>query len=133
MEPEMKRTSALWGLYGILVFGCLAAGAALCLRPRQEGAAATASVAIDQGRLRSASRSVYQGWGRNPFSLEKNMPDLNSGLNLRGIVWDKLNPQAIINDAIVKKGDRIGRHTVMDIGKNSVWVNDGANDFELTL
>ncbi len=41
-------------------------------------------------------------------------------LNLKGILWDKLVPSAIINSKVVKIGDLIFGKTVVDIEKDKV-------------
>jgi len=48
----------------------------------------------------------------------KKKPMIN--LNLKGILWDKLVPSAIINSKVVKIGDLIFDKTVVDIEKDKV-------------
>lgn len=79
---------------------------------------------------RSAKRTRFTSWGRNPFSLE-NASIVSSGL--KGILWDKENPKAIINDNIVGIGDKVDANTVVDIKQDRVILNNGAQDFELKL
>ena len=64
---------------------------------------------------------------RDPFLASKNsniVPVENKKqlitLKLKGILWDKLVPSAIINSKIVKIGDLIFRKTVVDIEKDKV-------------
>lgn len=73
-------------------------------------------------------------WKRCPFSgkIYADKPG-NSDLRLAGVVWDEKNPQALINDRIVKEGDSIGNYKIMKIEKNRVIVTDGAKDTELLL
>jgi len=56
-----------------------------------------------------------------------------SDLTLYGIIWDKDNPIAIINEEIVKTGDKIGASTVARIEENCVVLNDGTRDYKLNL
>jgi len=81
-------------------------------------------------KKRRAKRTNFISWGKNPFLLEKSSI-IASGLS--GILWDKENPKAIINEAIVGIGDKVGGSIVKDITKDKVILNDGANDFELRL
>ena len=39
----------------------------------------------------------------------------------------------MIGDAIVRKGDKVGSNTVVDVQKDKVILNDGAKNFELKL
>lgn len=80
---------------------------------------------------RSARKSSYLGWGRNPFSLSEVATVEKPVLN--GIVWDQKSPQAIINNQILQKGDRIGRFTITDIQSTSVILTDDTHILELRL
>ena len=80
---------------------------------------------------RRASRTEYTSWGRSPFVLEKAAK--TQVLTLSGILWDDVNPQAVINDTIVGAGDSVGlKNTVVEIRTSSVILNDGTKNFELT-
>ena len=54
-------------------------------------------------------------------------------LTINGILWDKKNPLAIINEEIVKVGDKIDSNTVVGIEQDRVILNDGSKDIELLL
>ena len=84
--------------------------------------------AISTERL--SPKTDFDEWGANPF-LAKRLSD--STLVLNGIVWDKTNPQAIINDEILGVGDVIGKNKVVSINQDSVMLNDGTADLELKL
>jgi type II secretory pathway component PulC len=75
-----------------------------------------------------------QVWGRCPFS-GKVYTDLETGAEIRllGIVWDVEAPVAMINDSIVKAGDKIGKYTIREIKQDKVIVSDGITTFELSL
>lgn len=79
---------------------------------------------------RRAKRTNFISWGKNPFSPES-VSMAASGLS--GILWDKENPKAIINELIVGIGDEVGGSIVKDIKEDKVILNDGAHDFELRL
>lgn len=55
------------------------------------------------------------------------------GLSLAGIVWDKDKPLAIINETILKTGDRIEPYEIIEIRQKSVILSDGINELTLTL
>lgn len=82
---------------------------------------------------RRAKKSSYPSWGRDPFSPQAQPIRVSAGPILNGIMWDKEKPLAIINDIIVKVGDRIGLNLVVDIKQDKVILNDGTRDFELRL
>lgn len=72
---------------------------------------------------------------RDPFTAAPivSMEKSSSGVLLEGIVYDKANPMALINNQVVKIGSRVGINTVINIKQNSVILNDGTKDFELRL
>ncbi len=69
---------------------------------------------------------------RDPFTGISFVP-LQKNETLSGILWSKEHPLAIINEAIVKVGDKIGVSTVMDIRQDSVIISDGVKETELRL
>jgi len=52
---------------------------------------------------------------------------------LNGIVWDAKSPFAIINNTIVRVGDKIDSSRVKDIQRDSVILIKGAHTCELEL
>ena len=82
---------------------------------------------------RRAQRSGYSYWGRNPFSISGTRIWRLGALTINGILWDKKNPLAIINEEIVKVGDKIDSNTVVGIEQDRVILNDGSKDIELLL
>lgn len=85
------------------------------------------------GIKRRAKRTKFASWSRSPF-IPKGIPGApSSGLNLKGIMWNEKNPKAMIGDAIVGKGDKIGGNTVIEAKKDRVILNDGTKDFEIKL
>ncbi len=79
---------------------------------------------------RARARSSYSGWGRNPFDIyaERSQTSI-----LSGILWDRGNPQAMINGEIVGIGAKAGLYTVVDIQQDRAILNDGTKDFEVML
>ncbi|MDP3730509.1 MAG: hypothetical protein Q8R14_03175 [Candidatus Omnitrophota bacterium] len=98
--------------------------------PTQNAAAAKSVVST----ARRAKRSQFKAWKRNPFVSGLAAPaSAAAKLTLNGIIWSKINPKAMIGDAIVVKGDIVGANKVVDIQPDKVILNDGAKDFELKL
>jgi len=65
---------------------------------------------------------------RDPFVYRSikhraSSPSLSSGLS--AILWDKDQALAVINHKVVKKGDKTGLYTVVDIKPDKVILNDG--------
>jgi len=82
---------------------------------------------------RSAKKSNYNAWGRNPFVATKKPGAPVGELNLGGILWDKDKPMAVINDNMVGIGDTVGAYKVVDITQDSVTLNDGTEEHILKL
>jgi len=79
---------------------------------------------------RRAKRSRFKEWKRSPFAPSGTV---STELVLSGIIWSKTKPKAMIGDAIVVKGDRIGENTVIDIKADRVILNDGTKETILKL
>ena len=82
--------------------------------------------------IKKRNDSEFKDWGRNPFVLAEGITAV-TGLNLIGILWDADSPQAIINEEIVRVGDRVEGNEVVDILKDRVILHDGEKEFELRL
>lgn len=82
---------------------------------------------------RNAKKTAYSSWSRDPFSASSAPIKGYRGFVLSGIMWDKESPTAIINDNIVKIGDKISGNAVVDIKQDRVILSDGIKDFELKL
>jgi len=78
---------------------------------------------------RRAKRTTFTSWGRNPF-LAKSVSAISG---LTGILWDEKQPKAIIGDAVVGIGEKVGSNTVVDIKPDKVILSDGTKNFELKL
>ena len=72
---------------------------------------------------------------RDPFTsaLIVSEKTLKSGIDLTGILWDKDKPLAIIDGDIVKKGERVGTKTIVDIKRDRVILSDGQIISEIRL
>ncbi len=71
---------------------------------------------------RTALRSSYESWSRNPFVSTEIIPKEAELHKLSGIIWDEKNPIAIINNEIVSVGDRIGEALVTRIERTRVMI-----------
>ena len=80
---------------------------------------------------RATAKSAYYSWNRDPFSPSAINRAVD--LELNGILWDTEAPKAIINEDIVGIGDRVRGNIIVDITQDTVILNDGLTDFELTL
>jgi hypothetical protein len=77
---------------------------------------------------------IKEGWGRDPFFFEPSSAAGGiEGFVLNGIVWDAQNPYAIINDNIVKIGDKIGDMVVVGINEKSVVLEESGKIYTLQL
>ncbi len=72
---------------------------------------------------------------RDPFTAAPIISDegLRSEISLTGILWDKAKPLAIIDGNVVKKGERVGNKTVVDIKRDRVILSDGEAFSEFKL
>lgn len=72
---------------------------------------------------------------RDPFVPAPVVPSktIPSGLHLTGIVWDRENPKAIINEIITSVGDSLEGNSVVEIKQDRVILHDGIHYFELRL
>ena len=74
-------------------------------------------------------------WGRDPFLPDtSNMQEQGmEGLALNGIMPDKQNPYAIINNKVVKLGDKVGGMTVIEINESNVVLDENGQRHTLEL
>lgn len=71
---------------------------------------------------------------RDPFGLAaatdsaKEKP-VKKEPTLEGIIWNAVKPQALIDGAIVKVGDRVGDARVLEIRKDGVKMRDSDKEY----
>lgn len=82
---------------------------------------------------RRAARTQFTSWKRNPFVPTGIQGGSSVNLELGGIMWSGENPTAIVGDAIVKKGDKLGMYEVIEIKQDRVILSDGTKDVVLRL
>lgn len=104
------------------------------ISPGSEGMTSQVQGASFWGNKSVKKRKVseFKLWGRSPFNLPRGVNTL-SGLNLMGIIWDDISPQAIINDTVVGISDSIEGSKVIDIKRDRVILSDGKSTVELRL
>ena len=84
-------------------------------------------------KRRRAKKTEFTSWDRNPF-VPKGTPGAFGGnFTLEGIMWNKENPEAMINNVIVRRGDNLSGYKVIEIRKDKVVLSDGTEDFILRL
>ena len=77
-------------------------------------------------------------WSREQISFFKNQEPREKsnsigGLTLSGIIWDKNNPQAVVNDRLVTKGETVGDSVIKQILKDLVVFEQNGISHELWL
>ncbi len=73
-------------------------------------------------------------WGRDPFVLvETGAVERGAPIALGGIIWDRKQPKAMINDEVYKIGDKIGNIEIIDIRKNSIIIKEDDKTREISL
>ncbi len=68
-----------------------------------------------------------------PAAAPAAAPQAQPNLKLQGILWGTSQPRAIINRRIVSAGDTIDDATIVAVGKNSVTVSFGGQEYDLKL
>ncbi|MDG4476449.1 hypothetical protein [Thiovibrio frasassiensis] len=77
-------------------------------------------------------------WSREQISFFKSQEPREKsnsigGLTLSGIIWDKNNPQAVINDHLVTKGERVNDSVIQQILKDLVIFEQNGAAYTLWL
>jgi hypothetical protein len=108
-------------------------------RTKTAGASSTTSPTIsDQAipvvRKVTKKNTEFVNWGRNPFYFTPR-EDTNdiSNLKLSCIMWYVEDVQALINQSLVRPGDKIADKTVKKIEMDRVILTDGTKDYVLKL
>jgi hypothetical protein len=84
--------------------------------------------------VRDEQKKVWESeWGRDPFLPQARASSIVKAVNLtlKGILWDDLNPKAIVNEKSLLKGEAIYGYTVVDIKPRSVVLRTGEKNIEL--
>jgi hypothetical protein len=80
-------------------------------------------------------RTSFDDWGRDPFIWPENEKQTNEILSLTiyAITWQGEQSEAMIDDKLVRVGDRIAGKTVKRIEKNRVILTDGEKEYTITM
>ena len=113
--------------------------------PLQAGEAQVLTVRPEKIEAVSGKKTASQPLARDPFNWSREQINFfksqepreksNSigGLTLSGIIWDKTNPQAVINNRLVTKGETVGDSIVRQILKDLVVFEQNGISHELWL
>lgn len=99
----------------------------------------TSTVAFDQAipaaRAASKKRTEFVDWPRDPFTFPQREEEIGSIsiLRLSCIIWNDKEARALINESIVREGDKITDKTVKRIEQDRVILTDGTKDYVLKL
>ncbi|MFQ5651523.1 MAG: hypothetical protein ACE5IY_16430 [bacterium] len=122
----------------------VAPGATKATPPGKVSPELRAESAPEGGERRPAQKRAgakWGAWGRDPFAQAHRLgraaltpPGTNtSTLELRGIIWNGNDASALIGDRILRKGERMGALTVLDILPDRVVCKRGSEVITLTL
>jgi type II secretory pathway component PulC len=95
-----------------------------------------ASTMAMTGSLESKESWDKIKWGKDPFLMDASSLKGHqgmAGLVLNGIVSDRENPYAIINNDVVKLGDKVNDMTVIEINEKSVILEQDGQKHTLEL
>lgn len=145
-KKELMELAATSFLIIVFLFVVVRAVARVGNAKRLRGNKPTGAVSVGSDRAQFTKPAVDKGdlWKklqedgkklnmkRDPFTGISFVP-VEKGEVLSGILWSQEHPLAIINEAIVKIGDKVGASTVTDIRQDRVILNDGVKETELLL
>lgn len=137
MSRAKKQLVALGVL--VLVMGAVYAkrwGAAPASEEKpQPASVAPADRAVSKqgsaGRQVQRERAAELAWGRDPFNPPTLTAASPGGLHLSGILWDPVQPLAVINGQTAVVGDTVGRYRVTQILQDRVTLTDGTQTLYL--
>lgn len=105
--------------------------------PASESAILAASEAGSEVTNNERRTTNDEHWGRDPFILDTSNINIKEqsvdDLVLNGIVSGKENPYAIINNDVVKLGDKVDGMAVIEINENNVVLDENGQRHTLEL
>ena len=143
----MMNNLRIQSLKGIMVGRALLVAALLLghALPLQAGEPQVLTVRPEKIEAMRGQKTANQPLTRDPFNWSREQISFfksqepreksNSigGLTLSGIIWDKNNPQAVVNDHLVTKGETVGDSVIKQILKDLVVFEQNGVSHELWL
>ena len=126
----------------VLLLAVLLLGYALPLQAREPQVLTVRPEKIEAMRgPKTASQPLIRdpfNWSREQIRFFKNQEPREKsnsigGLTLSGIIWDKNNPQAVINNRLVTKGETVSDSVIKQILKDLVVFEQNGVSHELWL
>jgi hypothetical protein len=81
----------------------------------------------------STAKTQKLSWVRDPFSGKAYIATRQAAyedVRLYGVIWDASTPLAMINDKIVKVGDKIDKYKVLKITSQEVVLKDASGNLK---
>lgn len=91
------------------------------------------SAVVDANTNKQKASSRFKTFLRNPFAPPTVRTMAKSSINLEGILYDPIQPIALINGEAKKMGDQVGNNKIVDISPTRVLFQSDSGQFELTL
>ena len=107
------------------------AAAAVPVTPAASAAAARPTIAPEELYDKLEKETNSMELERDPFFVFTQAKP--QGLDLHGIFWDAQEPRVIIDGQLLKKGEKVGKYTVIEIRKDRVILGDGQVEKELRI
>jgi hypothetical protein len=107
--------------------------------PQNFALSGSAGVGPQAGKMtykKLAEHAKNQMAVRDPFSnlpMSVRSESVSNALTLSGILWDKVKPLAVINNNVVKVGDKVGGGVVAEIKQDRVVLKEGSITREIKL
>lgn len=111
--------------------------------PAVEQAAVIATQSVQSAAARPAPERkpnvVFSSWGRDPFAGLGRLVQVDTtalqqmDMSLRGIMWHGDEASVLIGDYILKRGEKVGPYTVVDIKRDRVICRKGSEVITLFL
>ncbi len=95
---------------------------------------------VAEQQLIDTLEMMAKKWGRDPFKIQRkivknfnNYKAVNNNLVLSGIIFNKSNPFAIINNKSFKTDDKIDNATIVKIYRDKVILNMDGKEITLSV
>lgn len=136
-EDKKKVELLITGIGIIILFFLIANGIS---RPKTNKAVPKIDFLTSESTVSSFMDNEVQAasrkeWKRDPFLLDTSNIEEHGmeDLDLSGIAADKENPYAVINNDVVKLGDKVNGMTVIEINEKNVVLDENGKTHTLEL